>query len=101
VKIDIPSLLVHLRARSIEAARKQGPPGPQDAVMKSVAWTMREPKRFGFSERMLRLGRLLARRGRIARLPGPGAAWTASRDIPAPPKETFREWWERERGGGE
>jgi L-lactate dehydrogenase complex protein LldF len=101
VKIDIPSILVHLRARSIEASRKQGPPGPQDAVMKSVAWTMREPKRFGLSERMLRLGRIVARRGRIGRLPGPGAAWTTSRDIPAPPKETFRDWWERERGGGE
>ncbi|MDQ3591916.1 MAG: DUF3390 domain-containing protein, partial [Actinomycetota bacterium] len=25
----------------------------------------------------------------------PLSGWTASRDVPAPPTETFRDWWAR------
>ena len=67
--------------------------------MKAVGWTMRSPLRFAKAERLLRLGRLLGwRRGRITALPWPGSNWTTSRDLAVPPKETFREWWLRERG---
>jgi L-lactate dehydrogenase complex protein LldG len=49
-----------------------------------------------------RLGsRPLVRRGRIGRLPWPLSGWTDTRDLPEPPKETFRQWWRRERGGSE
>jgi L-lactate dehydrogenase complex protein LldF len=41
------------------------------------------------------LARLLARNGKITRLPGPGAKWTAGRDVPIPPAESFRTWWKR------
>jgi L-lactate dehydrogenase complex protein LldF len=41
----------------------------------------------------MRAGRLLARGGRIRHLPPPLSAWTASRDLPAPPQQTFRQWW--------
>ena len=34
------------------------------------------------------------------RCPGPGPKWTAARDIPEPPKETFRQWWARTHDGG-
>jgi len=41
-------------------------------------------------------GRILLRHGR-SRLPLPEAwsGWSASRDLPTPPTETFREWWAR------
>jgi L-lactate dehydrogenase complex protein LldF len=66
--------------------------------MKIAGWTMSSARRFALAERLMRIGRLIAFRGRIRSLPWPGSAWTASRDLPAPPTETFREWWLRERG---
>ncbi|MEV6686145.1 hypothetical protein AB0N28_12485, partial [Streptomyces sp. NPDC051130] len=47
----------------------------------------------------LRGGVSRARRLRPRRLPGPGRAWTDSRELPRPPREPFRDWWARERGG--
>ena len=54
---------------------------------------------FERAQRAARLGsRPLARSGRIERLPWPMSGWTSTRDLPAPPEETFRDWWKRERG---
>lgn len=100
VKIDIPSLLVELRSRQVDGDRRRPVPRAWDAAMRTVAWVMSSPRRFGFAGRAARLGRLLGRPV-ISRLPFPGSLWTASRDLPAPPGETFREWWARTRGGGE
>ncbi|WP_343232760.1 lactate utilisation protein LutB domain-containing protein [Verrucosispora sp. SN26_14.1] len=36
---------------------------------------------------------MLGRRGRG--LPPPLDGWTASRDLPEPPAESFREWWSK------
>jgi L-lactate dehydrogenase complex protein LldF len=44
------------------------------------------------------LGLVLGRGGRIRRLPPPLSAWTAARDAPQPPRQTFREWWRKEHG---
>jgi L-lactate dehydrogenase complex protein LldF len=99
VRIDIPALLVHLRAQHVEAYRAAHRlPSPEAITMAAAAWTMADPARFAAAEKAARAGRLLARRGRIGRLPPPLAAWTTSRDAPAPPPETFREWWARTRG---
>jgi L-lactate dehydrogenase complex protein LldF len=38
-------------------------------------------------------GRLLARGGRIRTLPPPLRAWSTARDAPAPPRQSFRQWW--------
>ncbi|MDA8324402.1 MAG: DUF3390 domain-containing protein, partial [Actinomycetota bacterium] len=100
VKIDIPSMLVHLRARAAEeeSARRRLP-GPEEAAMAAAAWVMSSPARFAAAQRGGRLGRLFERNGRLRRLPPPLAPWTGARDAPTPPPETFREWWARERGG--
>jgi L-lactate dehydrogenase complex protein LldF len=102
VKIDIPSLLVHLRARAVEADRAtRRLPSPEAVSMAAAAWVMADERRFTTAQAMGRLGRLLGRRrDRISALPPPLSGWTASRDLPRPPQETFRTWWARTRGDG-
>jgi L-lactate dehydrogenase complex protein LldF len=99
VKIDIPSILIELRHRHVEAQREaRRLPTPEAAAMTAAGWTFARAARWSRAERLARLGRLLARGGRIRALPPPLSAWTSSRDAPEPPPETFRSWWARERG---
>jgi L-lactate dehydrogenase complex protein LldF len=91
VKIDIPSILVHLRGRVVreEHARLD----PEDLVMRAVALVFASRRHYERSQKLARLGR-----GPLARLPvGPLAKWTAMRDLPEVPAQSFREWW-RARG---
>jgi L-lactate dehydrogenase complex protein LldF len=96
VRIDIPSMLVHLRAREVESHRL---PTPESVAMAAASWVMSSPARFAAATRTARLGRVLRRRGVIRTLPPPLSAWTGARDAPVPPRETFRQWWRRTRGG--
>ena len=98
VKIDIPSVLVHLRARHVdEARRNHRVPRSEAVAMSAAAWVMAGPGRFAAAQRAARLGRPLGRRrGRISQLPPPLAAWTRARDLPVPPAQTFRQWWRDE-----
>jgi L-lactate dehydrogenase complex protein LldF len=97
VKIDIPSVLVHLRARRVEEARRVA--SPEAVTMAAASWVMANPARWAAAQGASRLGRVLGRGGRIRRLPPPLSAWTAARDAPQPPRQTFREWWRKEHGG--
>jgi L-lactate dehydrogenase complex protein LldF len=94
VAIDIPSMLVHLRGQ-VAADRAVTAEG---LLMRGIAGLMLG-RRWGLALRLARIGRLLGRRrGVITWLPSPLAAWTATRDLPRPPKLTFRERWRREAG---
>jgi L-lactate dehydrogenase complex protein LldF len=91
VRIDIPSILVHLRATAVEHAPRLS---PLRVAMGAVGWVMSSPGRFGAATRSARVARpIWRRRGRIRSLPPPGSRWTAVRDVPLPPAQTFREWW--------
>jgi len=92
VAIDIPSMLVHLRERAVDADRSGH--AVERAAMATVAWTMRSPSRWRRALDGLRAGRLLARHGRIRGLPFPLSRWTTTRDLPEPPRQSFRAWWE-------
>ena len=102
VLIDIPSILVHLRAVQVdqERGRRGVLPSGQDLAMKAAGWAMGSASRFELAEKAVGAGRLIAGKDhRIRRLPWPASKWTDSRDIPEPPAETFRQWWARNRGG--
>jgi L-lactate dehydrogenase complex protein LldF len=104
VKIDIPSVLVHLRGRVVREAKGDGwraKLAAERLSMRAMARTFNSRRRYEAAQRAARIGAWpLSRDGRVERsLPGPLRGWTRSRDIPAPAAETFRDWWRRERGG--
>jgi L-lactate dehydrogenase complex protein LldF len=91
VKIDIPSVLVHLRGRVV----RERPSGRrmETAIMRTAARTFSSRGRYELAQRAARRGQ-----GPLARLPfGPLARWAESRELPEVPDQSFREWW-RARG---
>ncbi|MDH4276931.1 MAG: LutB/LldF family L-lactate oxidation iron-sulfur protein [Acidimicrobiia bacterium] len=98
VAIDIPTMLVSLRAKV--AADPDSGDARERAVFRSAAWAMSRPQRWTRLLRLMRLGRFLARRGSFRNLPPPFNGWTATRDLPAPPDQSFRDWWTAQRDGG-
>ncbi len=95
VRIDIPSVLVDLRAQVVDAHRARrwgGVPSVQTVAMKGAATTFASGKRLGLAERFARLGTGVAARFGAS-------AWTDARDLPRAPRESFRAWWRRTDGG--
>ncbi|MEU5820184.1 MULTISPECIES: LutB/LldF family L-lactate oxidation iron-sulfur protein [Streptomyces] len=88
VKIDIPSLLVELRHQHTE----QSGTTAEKLAMKAAGAVMSRPKVYTAAQKASRLGRVLARDGKLPALPPPLNGWSDSRDTPAPPKQTFRAW---------
>ena len=94
VRIDIPTLLVQLRADHVDAQRGRRVPTAESVAMAAASWVMADAHRFATAEKASRAARLLGRAsGRIGALPPPLSRWTGSRDAPRPPAQTFREWW--------
>jgi L-lactate dehydrogenase complex protein LldF len=90
VKIDIPSLLVHLRGRVVREERSRL--DPEGLTMKLAARVFASRRAYERAQRLARVGR-----GPLARFPlGPLKAWTSVRDLPEVPSQSFRAWW-RER----
>jgi L-lactate dehydrogenase complex protein LldF len=112
VKIDIPALLLHLRAEIAEgtAAGTANQKGPVKRKLSErlafrlygFAWSHKSS--YEWSMRVARLlQRLVARRGRIGKLSGavarlapPLGAWTAQRDARPVAPRSFREQWQDE-----
>ncbi|MFJ3947752.1 LutB/LldF family L-lactate oxidation iron-sulfur protein [Streptomyces griseoaurantiacus] len=106
VAIDIPEVLVHLRERVAQGgtATREGAKvvlrpakghAAERAAMRAARWAFGRPG-------ALRAGQRLASRTRRLHprtLPGPGRAWSESRDLPPVPAEPFRDWWRRTNGG--
>src|SRR5262249_54570413 len=90
VKIDIPSVLLHLRAAAVEATA----PRSERAAMGALAWAFRGPRRLALATRLGRLAQLrLVPGDRIGRAPGPFAGWTRSGDLKPLARRSFRDWW--------
>ncbi|HEV7171546.1 LutB/LldF family L-lactate oxidation iron-sulfur protein, partial [Pedococcus sp.] len=100
VKINIPDLLVQLRAEHAEArAVTHRLPSPEAVAMAAAAWVMSDAGRFAKAGRAATVARHGIRRGKpLLPLPPPLNGWTATRDAPTPAAETFRDWWGRTRG---
>jgi L-lactate dehydrogenase complex protein LldF len=108
VRIDIPSVLVDLRAQVVDAHRGDRRPKAEALAIRAAGAA------FGNARRLARLERASGAAARVlGRLGGgvlPGGrpsapripfsgAWSGSRDVPLPPTESFRAWWRRTTGG--
>lgn len=98
VKINIPEILVYLRSVDVDSKRgKKHIPSQMDVGMNAASWALSSGKRLELVEKMLPLGRVVAGPDKkITGLPGMAGGWTQSRDIPAPPSQSFRAWWKKE-----
>jgi L-lactate dehydrogenase complex protein LldF len=90
VAIDIPEVLVHLR----EKVADQGGKGHrlEKAAIKAAGWILDHPAALAAGERAASRTRRLHPR----KPPGAGA-WTADRELPELPAQSFRDWWKKNR----
>ena len=86
VKIDIPQLLVHLRGRVVREVK--GRWSAERLAMDAVSRVFRSRTAYERAQRLARAGR-----GPMRVPVGPLAGWTAMRDLPDVPRQSFREWW--------
>jgi L-lactate dehydrogenase complex protein LldF len=98
VKINIPDLLLHLRAKAQEkapAAKPAGAPLSERTSMRLWAWAMKRPWIYTLGSRLARFGqRFIARTGWIRKFPAfPLSRWTEGRDLPALAPKPFRDRW--------
>jgi L-lactate dehydrogenase complex protein LldF len=84
VKIDIPSVLVHLRARVVR--EESSKLAPEALAMRAAAKVFSTRGGYERAQRLSKLGR-----GPLGKVPVPG--WSTMRELPAVPESTFREWW--------
>lgn len=100
VAIDIPSILVDLRARVVEERRTSGVRRSMEARgMALASWLMSDSSRWARALGLARSGRFVVRlmrgRGRTGLTPAPIRAWTGSREIPMPARRSLRRLWAR------
>jgi L-lactate dehydrogenase complex protein LldF len=79
VKIDIPTVLVELRRQVVES----GGLDAEHVAMRAAAKAFSSRRAYERAQRLARVGR------HVRWLPG----WSATRDLPPIPQQTFRDWW--------
>jgi L-lactate dehydrogenase complex protein LldF len=87
VKIDIPKLLLKLRAEVTEEKS-----GFERLAFRMFAWVMAHPKMYLF---LARVGAVLAP---ITPKIGPLGKWASQRDLPALASQSFHKWWAARKG---
>jgi L-lactate dehydrogenase complex protein LldF len=100
VKINIPEVLIHMRGEAVRNRQDAGGLAarldPENAAMQALARVFGSRSLYEAAQQLGKLGQApLVRDGHITWLPGLLGGWTAMRDVPAVPDETFREWWAR------
>jgi L-lactate dehydrogenase complex protein LldF len=88
VEIDIPTVLVKLRHDAVNAK----PHRAEDAIFEAARTAMSGRRRWTVAVKSAKLMRLVRHAA-----PPPLSRWTRTRDLPAPPRQSFRDWWTHHR----
>jgi L-lactate dehydrogenase complex protein LldF len=91
VKIDIPEILLLLRARAAASAQAHG--RLERLAWRLWAWSCSGPRRFALAARLARAGQHLS----LVRRLGPLGAWHSTRELPELAPRSFRQLWREER----
>lgn len=97
VRIDIPRLLVKLRTQVVDEHR--GHNSVESRTMQAAAWMFADSRRLAKAQKASTLGEVVGSPDSPGGTPWPASSWSSARDVPVPPKETFRQWWDRTGGG--
>ena len=95
VKIDIPTVLIHLRARVVSEEKRRA--APERLAMDAMGKVFASPKRYERAQRLARFGR--GPLGHVGEAVPLLSGWTAMRELPEFPDQTFRDWWRERRAG--
>jgi L-lactate dehydrogenase complex protein LldF len=99
VKINIPEVLVHLRARVVDRGRRKLASlfDQERAGMLMMAAVFANRSRYEAAQRLARTAQRAVRHGDAWYhwLPGMAGRWTETRDLAPLPQQTFREWWQQ------
>jgi L-lactate dehydrogenase complex protein LldF len=97
VKINIPEILIDLRAQVTDQERKTAGKlfDPMYIGLRMANLIFSRPWLFHAAQRTARIGlKFFTRKdGWIHSLPSVGAKWTQTRDLRALPRQTFHAWW--------
>lgn len=100
VRIPFTDILVHLRHKVVEH-KTATHTTPEQVLMKGASWALSA----GGHLRAVQIGSRAAGRVMGQTWMGPiplplASRWSRARDVQAPPEETFREWWRKNRTEG-
>ena len=102
VRINIPEVLIHLRGRVVvkQGRRLRSAFTEERMAMRAMARVFASRSRFELAQKLARTaqGMWKGKDGWFHRLPSLAAQWTATRDLPALPQQSFREWWQKREG---
>lgn len=99
VKINIPEVLIHLRGEVVRQKQDEGglraALDPENVAFKTLAKVFSSRTAYERAQSLGKVGQWpLQQDGYIKSLPGLLGGWTATRDMPTIPDQTFRQWWE-------
>ncbi|MFZ0529172.1 MAG: LutB/LldF family L-lactate oxidation iron-sulfur protein [Propionicimonas sp.] len=98
VRIPIPDLLVHLRHQVAEQKR-HGRPHLEPTVMAGGQWAFGDHKHLELIESLAAIAARVLKKDYLGPMPWPASPWTRARDLPMPPTQSFRSWWQENREG--
>jgi L-lactate dehydrogenase complex protein LldF len=101
VKIPLSDIIVHNRNRVADKKRHDIHPHLETTVMIPADWAFKKAKHFELVQKAVSIASGIAFKNKdyLGPMPWPASPWTRARDIPAPPVESFRSWWAKNRGG--